>query len=144
MKKYLIPALVLLVIISGLYYTRNPLKPKMVISGETFYVDIALTPQQIERGLSYRKSVGKNQGMLFVFRNRDIRPFWMFEMQFPLDFIWLDGTKIVGLSRNVPVLTRGAWTVINNQVPFDRVLEISSGTIDRLNIATGDAVIYDN
>lgn len=51
-----------------------------LVSGKTIKkikVELAETMAQHERGLMYRKSLGKDEGMLFVFDDQQIRSFWM-------------------------------------------------------------------
>ena len=144
MKKFIFYSVIFISIITVWYYLRNPLKPKIIINDNVIYVEIAVTPEQISNGLSYRKSLNQNNGMLFVFGNKDIRPFWMFEMKFPLDMVWIDGNKIVAINSDVPVKTGGYWTVVNPGIPVNRVLELNGGVTDKLKIKVGDGIIYKN
>jgi uncharacterized protein len=142
MKKIIIIP-ILLILVAVIYaYINNFYKPKITINGYPIYLELAITPDQITQGLSYRKKLDQNTGMLFVFGNSDFRPFWMKEMKFPLDFIWLDGNKIVDLSKNIPILTDNAWTVVRPNYPVNRVLELNAGTIDKLHITTESSVLY--
>src|SRR3989344_4633932 len=69
-------------------------------------VELAQTPAAQQQGLSGRKSLGANQGMLFIFPQDEARQFWMKEMNFPLDIIWLNKEgKIMGLATNVATST---------------------------------------
>lgn len=52
--------------------------------------EIADTPEKKARGLSGRAALGENEGMLFVFEKPGIYSFWMKDMNFPIDIIWLD------------------------------------------------------
>src|SRR3989344_8659942 len=52
-------------------------------------IDIADTPALRERGLSGRKLLLDDQGMYFIFDHPDVYPFWMKEMNFPIDIIWI-------------------------------------------------------
>jgi len=66
------------------------------IAGQDIKVDLALTEAQREQGLSGRQSLNENEGMLFVFDSPGNYPFWMKDMNFPIDIIWLseDGSVI--------------------------------------------------
>jgi uncharacterized membrane protein (UPF0127 family) len=65
-------------------------------------VTIAATPQSQEQGLSNTASLPSNQGMLFIFDTPDTYGFWMKDMRYPLDFVWIDTTmKIIGVTSNV-------------------------------------------
>lgn len=66
------------------------------IGGQTLYVDLAENPAQQELGLGNRASLGTHQGMLFIFPDDEVHMFWMKDMSFSIDMIWLsdDGTVI--------------------------------------------------
>lgn len=65
------------------------------IHGQTFNLQIASTGKAREQGLSGRRSLVRNAGMLFVFSQPGGKCFWMRGMNFPLDIIWLSGDKKV-------------------------------------------------
>jgi uncharacterized membrane protein (UPF0127 family) len=63
----------------------------------TLQLALANTPKERHRGLS-RRSRLPYDGMLFVFGKEDLHGFWMKDMQFPIDMIWLDKNgKVVGV-----------------------------------------------
>jgi uncharacterized membrane protein (UPF0127 family) len=60
-----------------------------------FMVEVVSTPEDMAKGLGYRKSLNQRQGMLFVFPNYSRQSMWMKNMNFPLDIVWLDENKTV-------------------------------------------------
>ena len=75
-------------------------------NGKCISIEYAITPEERSTGLMYRNSLGKNAGMLFVFEQDKMPNFWMKNVKFPLDFVWIDGEKrIVDFTENVPVCT---------------------------------------
>lgn len=71
-------------------------------------VEVVNTPASITKGLSGRETLGqysgedrKIDGMLFVFSKKTKPIFWMKDMNFEIDIIWLSGNKIIGLEREV-------------------------------------------
>ena len=52
-------------------------------------MDVALTPAARARGLSGRESLASMTGMLFVFETGRASAFWMKDMLFSLDFVWI-------------------------------------------------------
>src|SRR3989338_3067456 len=52
--------------------------------------EIADTPAQRQKGLMYREALLEDQGMLFIFEEEARHGFWMKDVNFPLDIIWLD------------------------------------------------------
>ncbi len=126
---------ILLIILAGIGWNMKPKKLlEMKIGETTIKYETVSTAKEIELGLSYRKDIPVGQGMLFVFDQKGFRTFWMHEMMFPLDIIWIADDKIVQIDENVPIKTNGAWTVVNPNYPVDKVLELKAGEIKRLKI----------
>ncbi len=66
-----------------------------------FNVSLALSVEERERGLMGKEKFGDNEGMLFVFAQEDRYGFWMKNMKFPIDIIWLDSErKVVDIKEN--------------------------------------------
>ena len=153
MKKYfLIITLAIAAILSIIIFFNiknektgySPFKNKLTtanIGGKDFSVEIINTEQKRQLGLSGRDSLCENCAMLFVYENENIYPFWMKDMRFDLDIIWILGNKVVYLARNVPY-AKGTAEAVNPGVPADKVLEMNAGTSDRLGIKIGDLVDY--
>lgn len=101
------------------------------IDGKKIAVELAVTPEQKIKGLSNRSSLGEEAGMLFLFDDKDRLTFWMKDMQFNLDFIWIADDKIVDTHRNVPAPAQnhGSLDVYSPSVPADKVLEVNAGWI---------------
>ena len=77
------------------------------IAGKELKLNIASTPQARAKGLSGRATLERNQGMLFLFTAPGVYGFWMKDMKFPIDIIWLNDRKVVDLTPNVPVPVKG-------------------------------------
>ncbi len=69
--------------------------PKSLRVGDSdcISMEYAITPTQRERGLSGRDSIRDDQGMIFIFENEDEHCFWMKDMRFSIDIVWLDADK---------------------------------------------------
>jgi len=65
------------------------------VNGLVLIADIAATDEQRTKGLSVKDSLAENEAMLFVFNNEDEHTFWMKNMKFPIDIIWIDADKTV-------------------------------------------------
>jgi uncharacterized membrane protein (UPF0127 family) len=71
--------------------------------GTTVRAELADTPAVRQRGLMFRRSLGPNEGMLFVFEQPGSYPFWMQNCLFPIDIIWLDAdARVVSIAHAVP------------------------------------------
>ncbi len=116
----------------------------LTVDGAQFSVEIASTSVEQTRGLSYRPSLGVNDGMLFLFGTGSTQTFWMKDMNFPLDMIWISGDTIAGFTANIPAPASGTplWELIVYPSPpdVDKVLEVNAGTVAKYNIKVGDTV----
>jgi len=62
-------------------------------NGRVVTAEIAKTEEERARGLMFRDRLGENEGMLFIFEEPDFYSFWMKNMKFPIDIIWLSEEK---------------------------------------------------
>src|SRR3989344_3587537 len=75
--------------------------PYVKIAGEKIHVMLALTPIEQQQGLSGRDGLKDDEGMLFVFANSGEHLFWMKDMKFPIDIIWLnDNREVIYIKKN--------------------------------------------
>jgi uncharacterized membrane protein (UPF0127 family) len=123
-----------------------PPKPTVVIGSTSVNVDVADTAFSRSRGLSGRKSLATNSGMLFKFPQSAIRTFWMNGMRFSLDFIWIDTGRVVNLHEHIPPPDRtgGRPVVLSSSVPVNQVLEVPAGFIAAHGIKIGDQVMLNS
>lgn len=143
MKRYAISIASVVGILLAMYYINRPLQSKVEIGGHTFTTEVALTEAQKGLGLGYRASLPLSSGMLFVYDHREQYEFWMKGMQFPLDFIWIDGTTVADITPNVPQPNQNeSPAIVKPLVPVDKVFEVNAGTVSRLNIQIGDTVRF--
>ena len=107
-------------------------------TGEEIPVEVADTLKKRSLGLGKRNSLKKGWGMLFVFEKRKQHRFWMKDMQFPLDIIWLDNRRIVHIINNTkPASSKDEYEVMTSPVPVNFVLEIAAGRATKLRLKTG-------
>ena len=140
--KILIVISTCIVLFSFWFYSQHPLSATVVIKQTEFIVDLAITPKEKTKGLSFRKTLLPTHGMLFVYENKDKYPFWMKDMNFSLDFIWIDGNVIVDITKNIPPANSTNMQIVKPIVPANKILEINAGEIDKYNIQIGDTVIF--
>ena len=102
-----------------------------------FSLEIAHTPGERARGLSFRKpgELTPEQGMIFVFPDEAIRSFWMKDTYIPLDMLFLDRKlRVVGLLADVPVLNEKPRRV---ELPSKYVIELPAGSAAQHGIVIG-------
>ncbi|KKR56408.1 MAG: hypothetical protein UT94_C0038G0013, partial [Candidatus Uhrbacteria bacterium GW2011_GWF2_40_263] len=84
--------------------------------------------REMKQGLAGVKELSDKEGMLFVYQEKQEEPsYWMKGMMIPIDIIWIDENKIVGVIENIPVESDEPLTVYTSSVPVDRVLEVRAG-----------------
>ncbi|MBI2639643.1 MAG: DUF192 domain-containing protein [Candidatus Sungbacteria bacterium] len=107
-------------------------------------VGVASTPILRARGLSGRDSLARDAGMLFTFDKPGFYSFWMKDMRFPIDIIWLRDKKIVYIAKNVSPPGTGVpdskLKVYSPPVEADMVLEVNAGIADRFHIEVNDSM----
>lgn len=100
-----------------------------------FTVELAETSEARSRGLMYRESLPRSEGMLFVYPSPQHASFWMKNTLIPLDMIFADaaGRVTVVHSNAIP----GDETPIDGGDGVQFVLEINGGLAKRMGIAPG-------
>ena len=107
-------------------------------------VEVVNTPETRATGLSKHSSLEADRGMLFVFDSKDVKPeFWMKDMTFAIDIIWINDNKIVEISANVLPPTSGNTKLVRYlpKTVVDYVLELKTGEAERRGLKVGDEVI---
>ncbi|MCR4275020.1 MAG: DUF192 domain-containing protein [Candidatus Campbellbacteria bacterium] len=122
------------------FFVRIPQdSPKIAtvsIDDKTLAFEVVDTPELRTQGLSGRKSLLPNTGMLFVFDTSDVYGFWMKDMFFSLDIIWLDNNfTVVHLEQNVSPETYPSVFIPNEKALY--VLEVNAGVSNELHIEKG-------
>jgi len=120
-------------------------KKEIKIGDKSMLVEVVDTPEARNNGLSGRDGLEGNQGMLFVFEVQDINPgFWMKDMKFPIDIIWINDGKVSQISKEVPApepdTPDRSLPIYTPKSEIDYVLEVSAGFSDKNGISVGDAV----
>lgn len=109
---------------------------KIRIGQKVVNVQIVKSNTEQVQGLSGRRCLGADQGMLFVFDKPGFYPFWMKDMKFNIDIAWIGANgQVVDIQRNLkPSSYPYSYT---NQVAAKKVLELPAGNLDALDIHTG-------
>ena len=105
-----------------------------------FSVELAVSNEEREKGLMYRKQVPDGYGMLFDFKQEQPVSMWMKNTYVSLDMIFIrDDGRISRIAENTEVLSE---RVISSGQPVRAVLEVVAGTARKYGIAPGDKVAY--
>lgn len=102
----------------------------------TFHVAVADSPEERQRGLSGTSHLGKNQGLLFRFEANGRHGFWMKDMKYSLDIVWISAEKRV-LHVQTGVEPASFPEVYFAPQPDRYVLELPAGTASAAGIVPG-------
>jgi uncharacterized membrane protein (UPF0127 family) len=118
------------------------------IGQATYRVDLAVSEMERAQGLSGRPDLGVDAGMLFVYESDAPRTFWMPDMHFPLDMVWIKSDCTVsGVSSDVPnpppATPRNELLRYPSTEPVRFVLEINAGQAAAQGVTAGTRVEFD-
>jgi uncharacterized membrane protein (UPF0127 family) len=122
--------------------TESALSTFIRIGDRKIFVEVADTNEERIQGLSGQASLEPNHGLLFKFDEVGNHGFWMYDMHFPIDIIWIDSSlKVVGVKSMVN--PDSYPEIFYPPVPVKYVLEINSNEARRLGIDTGTRLYLD-
>lgn len=122
------------------YHQLQGRTTKVEISGHAFDVEVAKTAEQRAVGLSGRKALRNNTGMLFVFSEPGLWSFWMKDTLVTLDIIWIDGQTIVDIEERAPASTTDQPPTYQPARPADLAVELAGGAVEQYGLLVGDTV----
>ena len=143
LQKILILVLIIFIaLVSFRIYKLNHNPASLTINGKEFELEIADTGERQQIGLAKYNSINNNFAMAFPFEKEGYHPFWMKDMKFSIDIIYINKNKVVELFKKVkdPSQTEGRIQTVNPTKKADMVLEINAGLSDKYNIKNGDEV----
>lgn len=121
-------------------YKRIPIS----INGYNISAAIASTDGDKVKGLSGLKELGITEGMLFLLHHASRQGFWMKDMNFPIDIIWIDAMKkVVHIEKELkPCDSISICPVYTPNADALYVLEVNSGFSDQHLISEGATIIF--
>ncbi len=115
---------------------------KVCIRDACVAAEVADTPRLRAQGLMGRESLPEGAGMWFVFEKPQRPAFWMGNMRFPIDIIWVDPAgRVEGIHHEVPACASGECPRYLPQREVTRVLEVPAGFARLYAIEAGDEVV---
>ncbi len=124
-----------------------PPKAGVRVGSASLNVEIASTPETRHKGLSGHAPLNDNEGMLFIFDAPAPQTFWMVDMLFPLDIVWIGiDKKVLGITRDAPAPTPGTASgklpLYSSPSPAQYVLEVNAGWAVKHGVKVGDEVTW--
>lgn len=111
--------------------------------GYSATAELAVSDEERAQGLMFREKIDEDQAMLFLFEEEDIHSFWMKNMRFAIDILWLDGEKrIVHIEKRVPPCPRDPCP---SYVPAEAaafVLEVQAGFVEKHGLRLYDRIEF--
>lgn len=117
------------------YQTKN-----IEINNKKFTLYVADTSVKREQGLSDIPSLPADQGMIFAYPKANLYSFWMKDMRFSLDFIYINNNRIVDIKENVSPDTYPQ--TFTSKEPADAIIEFNNGTVKNNGIKVGMEIKY--
>lgn len=120
------------------FYTQDA-KQFVQLNGHAVYIDVADTAVERAQGLSGRESLAEDEGMLFIFPEDGVYSFWMKDMAFAIDILWISRAgEIVDLRANVSPDTFPSTFEPRRVARY--VLELPAGAAEEYGARIGDVV----
>ncbi len=104
--------------------------------------EVVRTDKARQRGLMFRKSMPQDRGMFFVFEKDALLSFWMKNMRFPLDIIWIGRDKKIVDIYEYALPCKDVCKTIIPAANAQFVLEVNAGFTNRLGIKIGDSLNF--
>jgi len=136
--------LVLLIALISLFNLDSKPQSKICIKERCFYVKLAVTQAEQDRGLMFRRYLSRDEGMLFIFNEESVHPFWMKNVILPLDIIWLNREhEVVFVSKNAQPCINDFCENISPDKNSSYALEFNAGISDEIGIELGNRIMFD-
>ena len=117
---------------------------KIKIGEKEINVEIADTLHEKDKGLSGKTHISDDEGMLFIFTPKTYPGFWMKNMNFAIDIIWISDNTIVQIDENIPPpppdRKDSDLTLYRPPKAVNFVLEVNAGFSQKNSIKVGDSV----
>jgi len=113
--------------------------------GTKIRAELVTNEVDLMRGLKYRESLPENAGMLFAYAKPGFYRFWMHEVKFRIDILWLDRERrSVQLVHDLPPCPGPAEScpVYGGDFSALYVLELNSGMAKKHNLKPGMVVDF--
>ena len=113
------------------------------INKKCFASRIADTPQSRVKGLMNQDRLPIDEGLLFIFNEYKVHEFWMKNMNFPLDIIFINDEHIIStIIKNAPPCNKDKCEIYKPKNKSLMALEINAGLCEKHAIKIGQSVEF--
>jgi len=135
---YSLVVVAVLALVLPFFFVGHPMAT-LKSTGKQYQLEIVSTAASQEKGLGGRRSMASDKGMIFVFGSPMVQCFWMKDMQFPLDIIWLNSAKqVTKIAANVSPDTYPQKYCSDSTTKY--VIELNAGEAEKANMHIGTAL----
>lgn len=106
----------------------------ITVGDKTYQAEVVTSALDQQIGLSKYQILDHNKGMLFTSKEKAQRIFWMKDMKFDIDIVWIADQKVIGVSRGY---FKSPLKLIYSPGKVDTVLEVNPES----GIKIGDKVV---
>lgn len=107
----------------------------------TIEIEIAETDRERNQGLMFRRELGYERGMLFLFEEANTNGFWMKNTPLPLDILFVDpDSQIINIAKRT---TPFSSETIRPEAPKQYVVEVRGGFTTRFGIEPGMTISWE-
>ncbi|MBM3210375.1 DUF192 domain-containing protein [Candidatus Saccharibacteria bacterium] len=109
-------------------------------SGVRLPVRLAITEEEISTGLSETRALSRREGMLFVMPESRQWSFWMKDMTYAIDIVWIDASGgIIAIDESV-LPDAPPHVQYQPPQPANYVLEVAAGVSREIGIKPGGSI----
>lgn len=131
---------IIFLISSGFFVLYQP-NQKLCFDDKCIEIEIMDTPEKRALGLMYRQRLSEEQGMLFIFDEPREVSFWMKNVQFSIDMIFVnENNTIIHIEKSVPPCYKEPCQKYPSQNKVKYVIEVISGFSDKYNLTNGQSI----
>lgn len=120
---------------------------KIKINNEEFNLSVARTDEDRKKGLAKFDSIKENEGMVFIFDTPGNYSFYMKDMKFNIDIVFLNERKeVVSIFKNAKTtdyVNPLQYEAYKPDYPSKYVLEFKEGTIQKIGLKLGDKIDFE-
>ncbi|MGQ7848002.1 DUF192 domain-containing protein [Granulosicoccus sp. 3-233] len=110
----------------------------LLIDGKAMNAEVAATSQQRYMGLSFRRSMGEDEGMLFVYEGERPLTFTMRNTLIPLSIAFISEDMVINEIHDMNV---GPNQLFDSRAPAKFALEVNQGWFERNGIEAGAQIV---
>ena len=125
--------------------TEKSTRPTASVCAKDVCVTVEVVSQweDMKRGLQGKEGLEDNHGMFFIFNTDDFHRFWMKDMKFTIDMIWIDHQHhIVTITPSCEPCVQEPCGVYAPSEKSRYVLEVSAGFALKHQLKKGDTLEF--